>query len=174
VVLIRRATAADAAYIAAIYAPYVRASRASFEEIAPDAAEVERRIVGTGIAYPWLVAEEPGGIVGYASSSAFRTRSAYRWAVETGVYVAAAAHRQGVARRLMEGLIEALTETGFVTVVASITIPNPPSIALHEALGFVQVGQIHGSGYKLGEWADIGYWQRDLAPRQSPPPEPTV
>ena len=171
-VTIRRAVASDAAAIAAIYAPYVADSRATFEEVAPGIAEVETRIAGSGIVYPWLVADEHGVVIGYASSGYFRQRSAYRWAVETGVYVAPEAQRRGVARALMVALVEALTEAGFVTAIASISLPNAASAALHEALGYVLAGTIKAPGYKLGEWVDIGYWQRDLAARQVPPKEP--
>ena len=171
-VLIRRATADDAAAIAAIYAPYVAASTATFEEVAPDAAEIARRMRGDEIAYPWLVAEEAGRVLGYASSGSFRTRSAYRWSVETGVYVAQAAQRRRVARTLMVALLEALTKARFVTAIASISLPNIPSVALHEALGYRLAGTIRAPGYKLGQWIDIGYFQRDLAERSEPPVEP--
>jgi L-amino acid N-acyltransferase YncA len=174
VVLIRAATAADAAAIAALYAPFVTGSQATFEEVAPDAAEIRRRIGGNGIAYPWLVAEEGGELLGYASSSCFRHRSAYRWAVETGVYVAHHAQRRGVARALLADLTEALTELGFVTAIASISLPNAASAGLHEGLGYRLAGTIKAPGYKLGEWIDIGYWQRDLAERIVPPTEPVA
>ena len=169
---IRRAVAGDAAAIAAIYAPYVAASTATFEEVAPDAAEVARRMAGEAIIYPWLVAEEAGVLLGYASSGCFRTRSAYRWSVETGVYVSAAAQRRGVARALMDALLDELTRAGFVTAIASISLPNRPSVALHEALGYTLAGTIRAPGHKLGQWIDIGYFQRDLAERTEPPVEP--
>lgn len=173
-VLIRRASAADAAAIAAIYAPFVTESQATFEETAPDAAEIERRIAGTGIAYPWLIGEADGALLGYASSGGFRQRSAYRWAVETGVYVASHAQRRGIACALLAQLIEALTRAGFVTAIASISLPNAASAGLHEALGYRHTGTIRAPGYKLGEWVDIAYWQRDLAERKVPPAEPAA
>ena len=169
---IRRAGADDSAAIAALYAPFVATSQATFEEVPPDAAEVARRISGGEIDYPWLVAEEDGRLLGYASSGCFRQRSAYRWAVETGVYVAESAQRRGVARALMAGLIDALVEAGFVTAIASISLPNAASAGLHEALGYTLAGTIKAPGYKLGAWVDIGYWQRDLAERVVPPREP--
>ena len=64
-VAIRLATAADAAAIAAIYGPYCTNSRISFEEAAPDAAEMSRRIAGEKPGYhPWFVAEAEGAILG--------------------------------------------------------------------------------------------------------------
>jgi L-amino acid N-acyltransferase YncA len=171
-VLIRLAAAGDAAAIAAIYAPFVEGSSATFEEIVPSASEMARRIAGEPLGYPWLVAVEDGAVLGYASSGCFRTRSAYRWSVETGVYVAQDAQRRGIARALTERLLEVLEERGFVTAIASISLPNAASVAFHEALGFKRAGTIRAPGYKLGQWIDIGYFQRDLAERTEPPREP--
>src|SRR5918993_1154547 len=135
--LIRLAAAADAAAIAAIYAPYVTDTFVSFEEAAPDAEEMERRIAGNGAGlHPWLVAELDGGVVGYASSSAFRSRPAYRWTVETGVYLSPRAQGRGLGRALMERILDLLARQNFTAVVAGITLPNPASVGLHEKLGF--------------------------------------
>lgn len=170
--LIRLASAADAAAIAAIYAPYVTDTPVSFEEAAPDAAEMARRIAGDGRGlHPWLVAELDGRIVGFASSSPFRSRPAYRWTVETGVYCAPEAQGRGIGRRLMEAMLDLLTRQGFTSVVAGITLPNDPSVALHEKLGFAATATYSGTGYKLGEWRTVQAFARDLAPRLNPPPQ---
>ena len=167
---VRLASVNDAAGIAAIYRPYVEDSRISFEEKAPDAAEMARRIESE--LYPWLVAEEDGRLLGYAASSAFRTRRAYRWSVETGVYLAADAQGRGIGRALLGGLLELLERQGFVAAIGAIALPNPASVGLHERLGFVYAGAYRGTGFKMGEWLDVGLWQKDLAPRTAPPAEP--
>ena len=167
---IRLAGQADAAAIAAIYAPYVEDTRISFEEIAPGAAEIAMRM--SNPLYPWLVAEQEGRIVGFANSSAFRARRAYRWSVEVGIYVAPDAKRGGIGRALFERLLDLLTSQGFVTAIGAIALPNEASVGFHEALGFVQTGIYRQEGFKLGEWADVGLWQRDLAPREDSPAEP--
>jgi phosphinothricin acetyltransferase len=169
-VLIRIAAAADAAAIAGTYRPYVEESRISFEEEAPDAAEIARRM--SGELRPWLVAEEKGEVLGYASTSPMRDRAAYRWSVETGVYVAQHAHGRGIGRQLLTAHLDLLTRQGFVTVVAGISLPNDASVALHEKLGFKLSGIERGVGFKLGKWVDVGRWQRDLAPRSPQPSEP--
>ena len=170
--LIRLATPGDAASIAAIYAPYVTATPVSFEEEAPDAAEMARRIAGDGRGlHPWLVAEEGGTILGYASSSPFRARPAYRWSVETGVYLAAAAQGRGLGRALMERLLQLLERQGFTAAVAGITLPNPASVALHEKLGFTPCATYRETGFKLGEWRTVEVFTRDLAARLIPPGE---
>ena len=172
-VLIRLATPGDAASVAAVYRPYVEESAISFEEIAPDAAEMKRRIAGERPGYhPWLVAEEEGRILGYAASAPFRTRAAYRWVVETGIYLAADAGGRGVGHALLEQLLSILERQGYVAAIGAIALPNPASVALHEKLGFTYAGTYRGVGFKSGEWLDVGLWQRDLARRDKVPQEP--
>lgn len=122
--------------------------------------------------HPWLVAEEEGRLLGFANASPFRARAAYRWAVETGIYLADGARGRGIGRRLLEDLLDLLTAQGFVTAVAGIALPNPASVALHEKLGFVATGTYDRTGFKHGHWIDVGHWQRDLAPRVTAPAEP--
>jgi L-amino acid N-acyltransferase YncA len=170
---IRHATADDAEAIAAIYGPYCTDSRISFEETAPDAGEMARRIVGEKPGYhPWFVAEEAGAIIGYAASSPFRTRPAYRWSVETGIYLAPGAQGRGIGRALLETMLTTLARQGYVAVIGAIALPNPASVALHERLGFERVGAYRGTGFKQGAWLDVELWQKDLAPRSNSPAEP--
>ena len=170
--LIRLATPADTAVIAGIYGPYVTDTPVSFEEEPPGMEEMARRMAGDGNGlYPWLVAEAEGRVVGFASSSPFRARPAYRWTVETGVYLDPQAHGRGLGRALMEQMLELLTRQGFTTVVAGITLPNQPSVALHEKLGFVPTAIYRDTGFKLGEWRTVQVFARELAPRSTPPAE---
>jgi L-amino acid N-acyltransferase YncA len=172
-VLIRLASEDDSAAIAEVYRPYVEDSRISFEERAPDAAEMARRIIGDRPGYyPWLAADDGGRILGFASSSPFRTRRAYRWSVETGIYLAAGAQGKGVGKALLSALTRLLERQGYVAAIGAIALPNAPSVRLHEALGFTAAGTYRGTGYKLGTWIDVGLWQKDLAPRSHAPAEP--
>ncbi|HJU77630.1 MAG TPA: GNAT family N-acetyltransferase [Sphingomicrobium sp.] len=171
--LIRPAAEDDAAALAAIYRPYVEDSRISFEEIAPDPAEMARRIAGEMPGYhPWLVAEEDGHLLGYAASSPFRARAAYRWVVETGIYLAEEAKGRGIGRALLAPLVELLERQGYVAAIGAIALPNDSSVALHERLGFIHSGTYRRVGFKAGEWLDVGLWQKDLAPRADDPVEP--
>jgi phosphinothricin acetyltransferase len=172
-VRIRRASADDAAAIASIYAPYVEASVVSFETVAPDETEMRQRIAALGDHYPWLVGcDEEGAILGYAYGCAFRTRPAYRFAVETTVYVAEGAHRRGVGSKLYGTLLALLEAQGFTQAIGAITTPNEASIRLHESLGFTRAGTYESVGFKLGEWRSVGLWQRPLAAMASSPVEP--
>ena len=167
---IRLATSADSEAIQRIYGPYVAGSRISFEEAVPDAAEMARRMAGE--VHPWLIAEQDGAVVGYASSAPYHRRPAYRWTAETSVYCLASAHGRGVGRELLSALLGLLTRQGYVTAIGAIALPNPASVRLHEALGFVAAGTYRGTGFKLGDWIDVGLWQKQLAARTSSPAEP--
>lgn len=168
---VRLARQDDAASIAAIYRPFVETTFVTFEEQPPAADEMARRMADSPI-HPWLVLESDGTIAGYVSTSPMRARHAYRWSVETGIYVDPAVQGRGFGRMLLSAHLELLERQGFVTAIVGIAIPNEPSIALHEKLGFALLGIERGVGYKLGQWVDVGRWQRDLAPRGIPAPEP--
>ncbi len=169
---IRAAGADDAAAIAAIYAPYVGGTAASFETKAPDAAEMARRMAAGAGRYPWLVACDDEGVQGYAYACAFRERPAYRFSVETSVYVTEGSVRRGVGTSLYEALFPVLEAQGYTQAIAAITLPSPGSVWLHERFGFRQVGTYEEVGFKLGEWRSVGLWQRALAPLSDSPGEP--
>src|SRR5690242_4618618 len=98
--------ARDAADCSAIYAPHVEGSAVSFEERAPDAAEMGARIERYAASHAWLVAEREGEVVGYAYATAFNERPAYRWSTSVSVYIGEGARGQGVGRALYEALFE--------------------------------------------------------------------
>jgi L-amino acid N-acyltransferase YncA len=170
--MIRLATEDDAAAVAEIYAPVVRDTAISFEIVPPDADAFRTKIREFLRLAPWLVCEETGRVTGYAYASTFRPRPAYRFTVETTVYVHAGARGRGVGRALYDDLLPRLVRQGFRTAVAGITLPNAPSVALHEAAGFAPIGVFRKVGFKFGRWHDVGFWQRDLAPHVDDPPEP--
>jgi len=170
--LIRDADATrDAAACAAIYARSVTDDVASMEEVAPDPAELSRRIADVSARYPWLVAEIDGTIAGYAYASQHRVRASYRWSVDVTVYVSGAYHRRGIGRALYVRLFELLAQQGYYEACAGITLPNDASVGLHESLGFRPVGVYRKIAFKFGAWRDIGWWQRTLrdhVPGESP------
>jgi|SoiMethySBSTD1v2_1073268.scaffolds.fasta_scaffold73284_2 phosphinothricin acetyltransferase len=119
--------------------------------------------------YPWLVAEAGGEVLGMAYAGPWKTRAAYDWCAEVTVYVAHETRGRGVGRALYRRLFELLDQQGYRTAVAIIALPNAASVALHEAFGFSHAGTLRGIGYKLGEWRDVGFWQRDSRPAGDAP-----
>lgn len=168
----------DAAACAAIYAPSVEDGVTSFEERAPDAAEMAERIAGASQTHAWLVAEEDGEVLGYAYACPFQQRPVYRWSASVSVYVVTERVGRGLGRALYEELFARLRRQGFQVACAGITLPNEASVALHERLGFVAVGVSRRIGWKRGAWRDVGWWQLELVPAgdgvpaEPRPPEP--
>lgn len=169
---IRVATADDAAAIAAIYQGFVAHTAITFETDPVSPSEMAERIRAGEDLYPWFVAEEGAELLGYAYASRFRPRNAYRFAVETTVYLHPQSVRRGIGSALYESVLATARAQGFTQAIAAISLPNRPSVALHEKLGFRQVGTYHRVGYKLGEWYDVGLWQCELGPPPAAPAEP--
>ncbi len=161
---IRDARAADAARLAAIYNHYVAQTAVTFEVDPIDTNEMQGRVAAVqGDGLPWLVAgDDAGDVIGYAYATRWRARAAYRHSVESSVYLAPAAVGRGIGRSLYQRLLERLRADGLHTVIGGAALPNPASVALHEALGFTQVAHLREVGRKFDRWIDVGYWQLRL------------
>jgi L-amino acid N-acyltransferase YncA len=118
--------------------------------------------------FPWLAATVDGRFAGYAKSGPWRERAAYRFTIETSVYLDPQFHRRGIGRALMVELLDRAAKAGMRTAVAGATLPNPASAALHEALGFKPAGIFPRVGYKFGQCWDVGFWTRELDLGQLP------
>ena len=167
--IIRLAAVGDSEQIAAIYSHFVLNTPVSFESAAPDATETAHRISTILEQYPWLVCDVDGKIAGYAYASQHRIRFHYQWSVDVAVYVHESFRRQGIATALYTTLLGVLPLQGYVSAFAGITLPNPGSVGLHEAMGFTSVGIYRNVGFKLGQWHDVGWWQRTITELPSVP-----
>jgi L-amino acid N-acyltransferase YncA len=171
---IRTADPADADAILRIYAPVVLGSAITFEIAPPPAAEMAERVRAVTERWPWLVLERAGDVLGYAYASTWRTRAAYAWTVESTVYVRDDCRRAGIGRALYRALLACLGLQGYRLAIGGITLPNPASVALHEALGFRPAGVHRRCGHKLGAWHDVGFWELELVPRDDAAPRPPL
>ncbi|SOZ13281.1 Phosphinothricin N-acetyltransferase [Cupriavidus taiwanensis] len=164
---LRDAIRADIAAIHAIYAHHVLHGRASFEEVPPSVDEMQLRLAEVhrkGL--PYLVAERDGEVLGYAYASAYRARSAYRFAIEDSIYIDHRRIGEGLGQALLAALI-ARCETGpwrqMVAVIACTAAgEGAGSLAVHERLGFRTVGRLEAVGFKHGQWIDTVLMQRVL------------
>ena len=163
----------DAAVVADIYRPAVEDGLASFEEVAPDAADMADRMRANLERLPWLVAEVAGGeVAGYAYAAPHHARPGYRWSVNVSVYVRDGFGGRGIGRHLYEVLFDLLGRQGIVNVYAGITQPNAASVALHRAMGMTVVATYPRVGFKHGAWHDVAWYWRRLREPEGPPPEP--
>ena len=166
---IRLATPHDAEAVQTIYAPYCH-TPISFEAGPPGVEEMRGRLAKVLAQFPWLLCADGAEVVGYAYATPHRERAAYRWSVDTSVYVRQGRQLRGVGRALYTSLLAVLPLQGYVNAYAGVTLPNPASVGLHEALGFQPVGVYRQVGFKCGAWQDVAWWQLAL---REPDPEPS-
>lgn len=160
--MIRNVQIDDANEICNIYNYYVENSVITFEEEIITTKQMVERIERITLKYPYIVYELDGQVVGYAYASTWRSRSAYRYCVESTVYV----HRDYIGRKigskLYKELIKCLEKLEVHNIMGVIALPNIESVKLHEKLGFYKVGHFKEVGRKLDKWIDVGCWQYDL------------
>ncbi len=158
--IIRKVKQSDSFKIAHIYNHYIKNTIITFEEQEVSQDEISSRIKNVlSESFPWIVAEKGDNIAGYAYATKWRTRSAYRFAVESTVYVGKDYVGDGIGSLLYKELLLKLKDSGIHTVIGGIALPNPSSIALHEKYGFKKVAQFKEVGIKFNKWIDVGYWQ---------------
>lgn len=156
---IRNATPADCDVINEIYNHYVSGSTCTFQT---EPSTIDERIdwlKDHGDAYPVIVAEIDGVVLGWASLSKFHPRAAYDRTVENSVYVRSNTHRHGVGRLLMTTLIGRARALGYHCIVAIIAAEQDASLALHASLGFKEAGILKEVGFKFGRWLDVAHYQ---------------
>lgn len=162
---IRAACTSDAQQICDIYNYYITNTCITFEEDPVSPEEMSGRIGNVIKDSAWLVYEEEGHMRGYAYYTKWRVRSAYKYSIESTVYVDYNHKGMGIGRKLYAALIEIAREKGIHIIIGGIALPNPESVALHEKMGFDKVAQFKEVGYKLNQWVDVGYWELMLPDR---------
>lgn len=150
----------DIQAISEIYNYYVEHTVVTFSETPVSVHEMQSLIQQVTKTCPWLVAEEENLILGYTFVMPWKVRSAYRFTVESTVYLRPDRSGKGLGTRLYQSLFEKLESTEIHRVVGCIALPNPASVALHEKFGFKKVAHFSEVGCKFGHWIDVGYWQK--------------
>jgi len=162
-ITIRRAAESDLTDIATIYNHEVASSHATFDLEPPTLAYWQQRLVGAHQGDHLLVAvDRDEDVVGYAYSWSYRPRPAYDLTRETSIYLDPSVRGLGVGSRLYPALLDTMAGSGVHTAVALVALPNPASVALHEACGFEHVGTMREVGYKFDQWVDVEWYQKML------------
>lgn len=166
---LRLASPEDAAALLEIYRQYIDTS-VTFENQLPSREEFAGRIASFGSVYPYLMAEEAGQAAGYAYAHRFGERWAYQWGAELSVYLDRDHRGQGLGRQLYETLIRLLRLQGVRTVYGCVTLPNPRSERLHESMGFHRAAVFRNAGFRLGQWRDVAWYEKEIADYDTPKP----
>ncbi|MFN8673371.1 MAG: N-acetyltransferase family protein [Candidatus Sericytochromatia bacterium] len=157
--MIRLVENKDIEQICNIYNFYVKNSTATFEEEEVSLNEMKNRVEELSKDLPYFVYEENNEILGYSYGSKWKKRSAYKYTVETSVYLKNDCISKGLGTKLYSYLLEELKKRGIHSIIGGISLPNEKSQKLHEKLGFKKVAHFNQMGYKFDNWIDVGYWQ---------------
>jgi phosphinothricin acetyltransferase len=171
---IRAARQADCKEMLEIYAPFVETTAVTFELETPDLLSFEARFRQVSAKYPWLVYTENEIVLGYAYAASYRERKAYQWSVETSVYLSPNTRGKGIARMLYSNLMQKLSDLGYFTAYAIITLPNEASCRFHEKFGFENLAIFPEAGYKLGGWHNVRWMRYKIRETSANPAEPAL
>jgi phosphinothricin acetyltransferase len=152
-------TTGDSSAVIRIYAEGIATTNASLEREAPDWEHFDRSHRPD---CRFVARTDPGGeVLGWTALGNYSARAVYRGVAWESVYVAAEARGLGVGRGLLEALIPASEAAGIWTLLAGVLAENAASLALHERVGFRQVGVQHGMGQDAaGRWRDVVLLER--------------
>lgn len=154
--MIRKATIKDAKAITDIYNYYVKNDIATFTENPIYVKETEANIKNSIL---WLVFIENNIVVGYSYANKWRERSAYRFSVETSVYLDVNHKGKSIGTKLYAQLLSEIKKLNIHAAIGGISLPNKASESLHEKFGFKKVAHYKEIGFKFNKWVDVSYWQ---------------
>jgi L-amino acid N-acyltransferase YncA len=159
---VRAAAAGDLPAASAIYDEQVRNGISTFDLDPPPESYWHHHLDSTERGDHFLVADDDGAVVGFAYSASYRPRPAYGLTRETSVYLAEEARGQGLGRRMYDDLLGRLRADHIHVALALVALPNPASVALHEACGFEHLGTMREVGRKFDRWIDTAWFQLTL------------
>lgn len=157
--MIRSVKIEDAKFLTAIYNHYIVNTCTTFEETALLEEDFKKRIQKHNPKLPWLVFETNDRVIGYAYATDWKLRSAYKFTVESSIYLDVNSLQKGIGTQLYQSLIDQLITLKMHAVIGGIALPNPNSIKFHEKMGFKQIAHFKEVGFKFNRWVDVGYWE---------------
>lgn len=157
--MIRKVTIEDAQQLVDIYNHYVLNTVVTFDDLPFTVDAFKDKIESIYKIYPFFVFEEDNKILGYAYANKWREKPAYKFTVESTVYLHHEAFGKKIGTTLYTALLKQLKEQHYHVVVGGLTLPNEASVKLHEKFGFKQVSHFKEVGLKFNRWLDVGFWQ---------------
>ena len=157
--MIRDATISDSERVAEIYNYFIQNTIVTFEETIVDGDKMWSRIEAAQEKHYWLVIEHENVIAGYAYAGDWKSRCAYRQSLETTIYLDPSFVGRGLGKQLYSELINRLKNDGAHAIMGGVALPNEPSVALHESLGYEKVAHFKEVGFKMERWIDVAYWE---------------
>ena len=156
--MIRPASGADAATIAAIWNHIIRHTTKTFTTAEKDVAALANQIGQQ----PFLVADDGTGVRGFVTWSQFRAGPGYAYTVEHSIHVAQDAQGGGLGRALMASAEDQARRAGLHSMIAGVAGENAGGAAFHAAIGYATIARLPQVGWKFGRWHDLVLMQKML------------
>lgn len=160
--IIRAMTPDDGNSVVDIYGRAIKSGHATFQE---NPGSWDDWDSGHMAECRLVAVNEDDQVVGWAGLSGVSSRCVYRGVAEISVYVDPDCHGQGIGKALLRALIDASEAEGIWSLEAGIFPENLASLAIHQSLGFEEIGRRRGLGRmaygpKAGQWRDVMLLQR--------------
>lgn len=168
-VILRLATSEDAPQLQAIYAPYAKNTAVNFDFHIPTVQDFEKQIKTMRLKYPFLVCLVNDRIVGYEYGHPQTSWEANQWNAELSIYLMESVSHKGLGTHMYRALIDLLKIQNIKNVYACINASNSGSIKFHKRFDFDTIGIFHKNGYKLGEWHDVMWLEKQISLYENPP-----
>lgn len=161
--MIRPASAADCPAILAFWNPLIETTTVTFSP-SPHSVQSLAALMGErqGAGRAFVLAEEAGQVLGFASYDQFRKGAGYAHSMEHTIILAPQARGRGVGRALMAEIEAHAKAGGAHLMVAGISAENTPGLGFHAALGYGLAGRVAQAGYKFGRFIDLVLMQKLL------------
>lgn len=156
---IRNAVEGDLEAIIRIYNYAIINTTATFDTRPKTVKSQEKWFCKHSGKYPIIVAENKGGVIGWASLSQWSDRCAYGSTAEISVYIDKNEQGLGIGNRLMARIVELARDNKLHVIIASIAGENEISIHLHKKYGFTYIGSLREVGFKFNRYIDVHLMQ---------------
>ncbi len=161
--LIRTANQRDCTKLTEIWNPFIRTTDVTFNSNEKTAKGLQAEIRDKAdLKHPFMVAEDDGNILGFATYGQFRCSNGYRRTMEHTVILAPEAFGKGLGRKLMTALEDHARGNDVHSMFAAVSHLNPEGIAFHKAVGYTEVARLSEVGYKFDQWYDLVLMQKIL------------
>ena len=147
----------DSAAVLSIFQQGIDGGNATFDEQVPVWAAWDSAFLKQG---RWVLENAENVVIGWAGLKPVSNRACFSGVAEVSVYVGDHYQGKGLASILLRKLILDSEEHGFWTLQSGIFPENLPSIAVHQKLGFREVGRREKIGKMNGSWRDIILMER--------------
>ena len=156
---IRSAEPRDAAALCEILNHIIRNTTITFNSVEKLPEELEEAIATADV---YLVIEDAGTVLGFATYGPFRSGVGYATVKEHSICLHTNVRGKGHGAKLLAALEDSARARGVRHMIAGVSGENTTGIKFHETQGYAPVGQMPDIGRKFDRAIDLLLMQKSL------------